>query len=556
MTASERPLGSRYRLLERIGRGGMGEVWRGEDHEAHPLAFKLLREELATDPDVVRRFIGERSLLTSVDHPHVVKVHDLVMEGQTLAIVMELVPGGDLRQLLREHGPLAPSDVAALGTQIAAGLSAIHAQHIVHRDIKPENLLVDLTGPEPSVKISDFGVARLAIDPASANLPTMVAGTPQFMAPELFRSQTPTAGTDLYSLGMVLYELLCGITPFAGRDHMAVMYAHAELMPGRPDGVPDQLWDVIDRLVRKNPAERPFSAHQVAERLQQVRPQIEGLAPLSRLTTPPAPVPSAGQAAGGLTATQELPAVAPSQGETQLSPVRRRASSSQPPDHLYRGPAPAPIPTAPASYGPQPGHAPPPAPHAGQGHHVVATPAPITPRRRGGPSWWIAAVVALVVLALGAGFIFFDRRGTTANPPSSTTATNPVESSPAESSQAPSQASSTQEPSSEDPSPSEPSTPETTSSAPSSPSSSAPSSPPPFPSGVKKCSEQIGVNSVTSCAFAANVAAAYNQSSKSGVVEIIATSPVTKQSYSMTCTTAPITICRGGNDAAVYLRQA
>ena len=133
-----RPLGSRYHLDCLIGRGGMGDVWRGADSEGNAFAFKLLQPQYVEDGGIVRRFLSERQLLTSVRHPNVVGVHDMVAEGATLAIVMDLIEGTDLRRHLRERGTLAAEEACRITAQIASGLAAIHAKRIVHRDIKPE----------------------------------------------------------------------------------------------------------------------------------------------------------------------------------------------------------------------------------------------------------------------------------------------------------------------------------------------------------------------------------------------------------------------------------
>ena len=238
---TERALGSNYTLTERLGAGAMGEVWRGRDREGTALAFKLLRPELAADPDVVQRFLKERSALVGVDDPHVVRMHGLVAEDETLAIVMDLVEGGDLRDLLASRGTLTPSEVARTGAQVAAGLAAVHRAGIVHRDVKPENVLIDQASGGPVARVSDFGIARLA-DASAATRSTMLLGTPNYMAPEITEGHPATPAADAYSLGVVLYELCCGVTPFEGGNPMAVMRRHSESTPARPDGVPDELW--------------------------------------------------------------------------------------------------------------------------------------------------------------------------------------------------------------------------------------------------------------------------------------------------------------------------
>jgi serine/threonine protein kinase len=289
---SERSLGSSYVLEDVIGRGSMGQVWRGRDRDGQRLAFKLLRPELTEDPKVVQRFVQERSILTSITHPNVVSMRDLVVEGDTLAIVMDFVQGGDLRAMLSGPRTLPPAKVAELGAGIAAGLAAVHAAGIVHRDVKPENVLVDATSNPARPRLTDFGIAKYVQAEGSGGRSTMLVGTPQYIAPELIDGKEPTPATDLYALGIMLYELVCGVTPFAGGSTLTVLRNHAERLPGRPAGVPDSLWDLISWLLGKHAAARPQSASQVATLLDGLVPELAGLPAAEALQEPPEPEPS------------------------------------------------------------------------------------------------------------------------------------------------------------------------------------------------------------------------------------------------------------------------
>ena len=199
-----RHLGSSYIMETRIGAGAQGEVWRGRRTDSREtLAFKVLRADLVENPDVVERFIKERSTLLRVRSPYVVAIRDVVIEGSTFAIVMDYVNGGDLRDLLRAYGCLPPAQVASLGTRIAQGLSSVHQAGVIHRDIKPANVLLSsrpsrggdpaetvIVGvapggevPETVVpRLADFGVARIC-DTFSASHLTGAIGTPLYMAP-------------------------------------------------------------------------------------------------------------------------------------------------------------------------------------------------------------------------------------------------------------------------------------------------------------------------------------------------------------------------------------
>ena len=263
-----RVLGSRYVLSSVVGRGAMGEVWQGQSRaEGDQVAVKILRPELADDASLVARFVQERSILLGLSGPHLVAVRDLVLEGDTLAIVMEYVPGSDLRRFLIHNGTLPPAFAARLVAQICDGLAAVHAAGVVHRDLKPENVLLDLTDPTtPIAKVSDFGVSRITYGPRLTQL-TGLIGTPEYMAPEVAEQGPATSAADLYSVGILLYELLAGRTPFAGGHPVAVLRRHLEAPPPPIAGLPRELWTMIESLLAKDPTERPAGAPVVAEHL-------------------------------------------------------------------------------------------------------------------------------------------------------------------------------------------------------------------------------------------------------------------------------------------------
>ena len=265
----ERYLGSQYELVEIIGAGSMGEVWRARrradavpsDGAAQPeLAAKLLRPDLATDADVVRRFIQERAVLMSLEHPGIVRVFDMVAEGDHLAIVMELVPGGTLAQALAEAGTLSPAVAVPVVCAVLDALSYAHGKGVLHRDVKPANVLLGLAGAESpaTVKLSDFGIASFT-DEHGVHA-TGLVGSPAYMPPELFTAGTVSAASDVYATGVMLYELLAGRTPFAGSGTaQTVGFRHVTVAP--PELPLDaQLWRVIDAMLAKNPVSRPTAA--------------------------------------------------------------------------------------------------------------------------------------------------------------------------------------------------------------------------------------------------------------------------------------------------------
>ncbi|MGY5128329.1 serine/threonine-protein kinase [Streptomyces nigrescens] len=290
-----RKIGSRYTAHQILGRGSAGTVWLGEGPEG-AVAIKLLREELASDQELVGRFVQERAALLGLDHPHVVGVRDLVVDGNDLALVMELVRGTDLRTRLERERRLAPEAAVAIAADVADGLAAAHAARIVHRDVKPENVLLNMQGPlgpggaHPAL-LTDFGIARL-VDSPRRTLPqtpsggtptslrsTKVIGTPDYLAPEIIEGLPPRASVDVYALATVLYELLAGFTPFGGGHPGAVLRRHVTESVAPLPGIPDELWQLLLQCLAKAPASR-LRAPELAARLRELLPGLAGIPPL------------------------------------------------------------------------------------------------------------------------------------------------------------------------------------------------------------------------------------------------------------------------------------
>lgn len=277
-----RNIGSRYTAHQILGRGSAGTVWLGEGPEG-PVAIKLLREDLASDQELVGRFVQERAALLKLDHPHIVGVRDLVVDGNDLALVMNLVRGTDLRTRLDRERRLAPEAAVAIIADVADGLAAAHAAGVVHRDVKPENILLDMEGPlgpggsHPAL-LTDFGVAKL-IDTPRRTKATKIIGTPDYLAPEIVEGLPPRAAVDIYALATVLYELLAGFTPFGGGHPGAVLRRHVTETVVPLPGIPDELWQLLVQCLAKAPASR-LRASELAARLREQLPHLAGIPPL------------------------------------------------------------------------------------------------------------------------------------------------------------------------------------------------------------------------------------------------------------------------------------
>lgn len=288
-----RKIGSRYTAHQILGRGSAGTVWLGEGPEG-PVAIKLLREDLAADQELVGRFVQERTALLSLDHARVVGVRDLVVDGNDLALVMDLVRGTDLRTRLDRERRMPPEAAVAVAADIAEGLAAAHAAGIVHRDVKPENVLLDMQGElgpggsHPAL-LTDFGIAKL-IDTPRRTRATKIIGTPDYLAPEVIEGLPARAAVDIYALATVLYELLAGFTPFGGGHPGAILRRHVTETVVPLPGIPDELWQLLIQCLAKAPASR-LRASELAARLRELQPMLTGLPPLDvdEPETEPAP---------------------------------------------------------------------------------------------------------------------------------------------------------------------------------------------------------------------------------------------------------------------------
>ena len=257
MVGADTLLKDRYRLGEKIASGGMGTVHRATDEKlGRTVAIKLLAENLAGDASFVERFRREARASAGLRHPNIANVFDAGDEDECHFIVMELAEGKDLARLLREEGPLAPERAAKIIDQICLALGHAHAAGIIHRDVKPANAIV---GPGDSVKVTDFGIARAA-DDSKLTQTGSILGTAHYISPEQAEGKPMSPRSDIYSLGIVMYETLTGALPFTGDSLMAVAMRHLNDDVPPPSAinasVPPELDDIVARATNKDPNDR------------------------------------------------------------------------------------------------------------------------------------------------------------------------------------------------------------------------------------------------------------------------------------------------------------
>lgn len=419
--------GGRYRLVRLLAQGGMAAVWEGHDEIlARAVAVKILHPHLAADQSFLERFRQEAVAAARLSHPNVVATYDAGMAGTgTAFIVMELVRGRTLRQYLGEHGALPFPLASGIGLQIADALAHAHAAGLVHRDIKPANVLLEdaEVGDVPRAKVTDFGIAKAA-EGLGADLTRTgtVLGTPKYLSPEQIEGTEPDARTDLYALGVVLFEMLTGRPPFTGATDMATAVQTLNSVPpcvrDFQPGVPVALDDLVDRLLAKQPDDRPSSAGTVRQVLSTMtnggRPDAifgpvgwgerapslpsNGLRPAAE-----SPNGTAGRERPPATG-QQWPGQPRSGGSTAVF-----ASSSDPGStSVLRAPGPRTGPGAP--FPPDPQSAPPGAPRP--------------PSRR--PNWPGRIVALLVVIALVVVVVVVAGQGSGGHPGPSTSTTQPT----------------------------------------------------------------------------------------------------------------------------------
>jgi eukaryotic-like serine/threonine-protein kinase len=312
-----RVLGGRYRLVEPLARGGMATVWVADDPVlSRRVAVKILRSDLALDEGTRARFRHEAIAAARLSHPNIVSTYDTGDDDGIAYIVMELVDGPTLRHLIDQRGSLPVAEVIRIGKQVADALDAAHRAGLVHRDVKPANVLVPPGGP---VKVTDFGIAKAAGGDDLTRTGT-VMGTARYLSPEQVNGRPTDPRTDVYALGLLLYEALCGHPPFGGDTDIATAMARLTtsapaIRAERPE-VSSALDDVIHRCLARQPGARFGSAAAVRDALDQARIDPTGAIPRPVLAAPPAAAPAPAPVAAppahtGPTAPQPIPAASP-----------------------------------------------------------------------------------------------------------------------------------------------------------------------------------------------------------------------------------------------------
>ncbi|MGQ0591934.1 MAG: protein kinase domain-containing protein [Gammaproteobacteria bacterium] len=344
-------LAGKYKIESFLSQGGMGAVYRATHVMlGKPVALKLIRPEIVTSPEVVRRFQREARAASLLSHPNIVTIHDLgQVEDGTLYLAMELCAGVSLKDLIVAEGPLGPRRAARLCRAIAGALALAHKHRIVHRDLKPHNVMIDRDAEgRESPKLLDFGIAKaVETDGSTLTSTGMVLGTPRYLSPEQAKGLSVDGRSDLYSLGIIFYEMLVGRVPFDDPSVPSLLVKHMAETPRppsalRPD-IPSVIESIVLRLLEKDPARRFQSAEDLSAALSALDPPAPvGNVPTLAVGTVPTPGLRAPNAAAGATITDERPphpAAAPTLGgipQATLPTPRDSMTARRPAQHAVK----------------------------------------------------------------------------------------------------------------------------------------------------------------------------------------------------------------------------
>ncbi|TVR19032.1 MAG: serine/threonine protein kinase [Anaerolineaceae bacterium] len=343
-------LKGRYHLISQLASGGMAVVYKGVDQKlGRTVAVKILRPSLTADPVFITRFENEARSIANLSHPNIVIVHDVDSDGATNYIVMELVDGSDLKKVIRTHGALPLERMMNLSIQICKGLGFAHRARIVHADVKPQNVLLT---KNDVVKITDFGIAQALSDTQPAARAEVVWGSPHYFAPEQAQGEKPTAAADVYSIGIVMFEMLAGRLPYTGASQQDLAMAHIQApIPDVRDfnpSVPADLAIVIKKVMSKKPNDRYNGAGKLEAILRDLHGQMSGqTAAPARSPQAPAPpddLPTAPQKTPPEAASGRPVPPPPASMPTQRyniapdAPQQATRPPQAPPPHRYNAP--------------------------------------------------------------------------------------------------------------------------------------------------------------------------------------------------------------------------
>ncbi len=346
MASGETLLNGRYRLVAQHGSGGMAVIYKAVDQVlGRTVALKILRPSLTKDPSFLARFRNEARAVANLSHPNIVTVHDVGNDGQTQYIVMEFIEGQDLKKIIRSEGILTVRRTLDLAIQICAGIGFAHRAGLVHADLKPQNILVT---KDDIVKVTDFGIAQALTDTQPMPRQDVVWGSPHYFSPEQARGEKPTPASDVYAIGIVMFEMLTGRLPYTGASQQELAMAHLRdrvpLATEFNPSVPDNLAKIIYKVMSKEPSARYRMADQLGHVLRSY--QDNNRQPVSAsaaVSEPAAQYPPPLRPPGVPSVTSPPPAPAPSAvpeapPKPPMSAPSSRSASSQ--SHMASGPTP------------------------------------------------------------------------------------------------------------------------------------------------------------------------------------------------------------------------
>lgn len=300
-----RTFNNRYKLTERVGLGGMAEVYRAEDNVlGRTVAVKVMLPQYAADPTFTKRFRQEAASAANLQSPYIVSIYDWGLDGETYYIVMEFLRGTDLKTAIKERGAINQRKAAEIGSQVAQALSVAHAGGIIHRDIKPQNIMIQ---PDGNIKVMDFGIARAG--DAGLSQTATVLGTAHYVSPEQAQGKELTGASDIYSLGVVLYEATTGKLPFDGQDAVSVAVKQVNELPAPPSTINPNIDPALEAIIMKAMEKDPERRFKDASEMRHILNDYLAGRPLNL-----------GDDISGLK-TQVMGGVAPVNGTAVMNPV-------------------------------------------------------------------------------------------------------------------------------------------------------------------------------------------------------------------------------------------